>query len=187
MNSMGYGAWKGGQEGARIPGDVARHAAVPHHHDDRFGDQRKAAAQARLRGEKSGAFCIGDSTPSRAARISPSPVRRKDSVRRFGLKGLRNARSDSVDDDGLRAVVGARQVAGDRHASPGESSRRLWLPSAMWTSSRPDAQAAMAYSWWSPASPGRLPTVFAGTGRTGGSHRLPTGACILRPRCGHPW
>jgi hypothetical protein len=42
-----------------------------------------------------------------------------------GQGRLRDARSDSANHDGLPAVVGARQVAGDRHASTAESSRRL--------------------------------------------------------------
>jgi hypothetical protein len=48
------------------------------------------------------------------------PVRRKNSVRRPGKGRLRDPWSDSADDDGLPAVVGADDMgAGVRHASTG--------------------------------------------------------------------
>ena len=92
-------------------------------------------------------------------------------------------------------MVGARQVAGDRHASTAEYSRRLGDAGGQWGPGNdfaaigdtdkhpvPGAQAAMVYSWCSPPSTGRLRTAFAGTGRTGGSQRAPTGACMPSPR-----
>jgi hypothetical protein len=127
-------------------------------------------------------------------------VRRKNSIRRSGKIRLRDARSDSADDDGLPAVIDAgRRVAGTAACRPASTAAGLVtllgggapkptsLPSATPTSTRSGAQAAMLYSWCSPPRSGRLRTASAGTARTGGSQRPPTGACIRSLRCGRPW
>jgi hypothetical protein len=96
----------------------------------------------------------------RAAPARAWPVRRKNSIPRRGQRHLRDARSNSANDDALPAVVGARQVAGDRHASTAEYSRRLGDAGRRWCPENdfaaigdtdehpvPGAQAAMLYSW----------------------------------------
>jgi hypothetical protein len=146
------------QRATRVGGATKPLAMHPRLHVASGSARRSAWPRGRRRRQTARPLrSDGATRPSpRYLRARIWPVRRKNSIPRLGQRRLRDARSDSANDDGLPAVVGARQVAGDRHASTAEYSHRLgdagsrWcprptsLPSATHTSTRPGCSGSDA-------------------------------------------